>query len=107
MNRRLTGTVIFAVLLSGVFAAAYFLVARTVVRQQKLALNAKWMAVKGYLRFSSHGADWFYDAYDPDQSFIVSQLQHIYLLADSSGRPVQVSEVYQRAGLPAPAEVRA
>ena len=40
--------------------------------QAEDAVDEEWGAVKGYLTVEKYGPDWFYDAYDPDESFIVN-----------------------------------
>ncbi len=70
------------------------------------ALEEEWGAAKGYLQVVAYGPDWFYDAYDPEESFIVSRLQRVFLLTDANGKPVMRSPVYDAIGVDSPTEIR-
>ncbi|HLJ50064.1 MAG TPA: ATP-binding protein [Bryobacteraceae bacterium] len=62
-------------------------------------LKDDWDAVKGYLRLDTKvGPDWFFDPYDPEESYIVNRLQQVYLLTDSEGHVLQYSAIYQGIG---------
>lgn len=52
-------------------------------------LQEEWGAFKGYLRIDKNGPDWFYDPQDPDETFTVERIRHVYLLADSEGHALQ------------------
>jgi len=76
------------------------------------ALDEEWGAAKGYLHYEKYGWDWFFDAYDPEESLIVRRLQHVFLLADSDGTPINnehvwVSDTYRSLGVESPAVIRA
>jgi HAMP domain-containing protein len=71
-------------------------------KQVEDVLEEEWGAVKGYLRFGTMGPEWFYDASDPDEAFIVERLRRVYLLADSQGHPVQYSAAYRDLGFDSP-----
>jgi len=75
--------------------------------QAEDAVDEEWGAVKGYLTVEKYGPDWFYDAYDPDESFIVSRLQRVFFLADSEGKPLLRSEIYKSIGFESPEEIKA
>lgn len=75
--------------------------------QSEDILNEEWGAVKGYLRIERNGPEWFYDPYDPEEGFIANRLQHIYLLTDAEGTPLQSSDLYRSLGVDSPAEIRA
>ncbi|HZU25879.1 MAG TPA: hypothetical protein VFA04_10170 [Bryobacteraceae bacterium] len=107
MKRRIVSAAVFAVVLSAVFAGMYGLVARFAIEQQKQVLDARWAAVKGYLRIQKYGPDWFYDPYDPEEARIANNLQHVYFLADSDGRALEISDRYRDIGVPKPGQVRA
>jgi heavy metal sensor kinase len=65
-------------------------------------LDEEWGAVKGYLRFGSLGPEWFYDHYDPEESFIVERLRRVYLLTDSQGHRMQSSQSFDALGMDSP-----
>jgi heavy metal sensor kinase len=76
------------------------------------ALDEEWGAAKGYLHYFAYGWDWFFDPYDSEESLIVRRLQHVFLMADSSGNPIEknqvrVSDTYRSIGVESPAEIRA
>jgi heavy metal sensor kinase len=70
------------------------------------ALNDEWSAAKGYLRTGPEGPDWFYDADDPDESFTVTRLQRVYMLADTAGHPTEWSVIYKSIGIDPPALIQ-
>ena len=74
--------------------------------QSEDTLAEEWGAVKGYLRMEAYGPDWFYDPYDPEEGFIVTRLQRVFLLADANGTPISSSEIYRGLGIDSPAEIR-
>lgn len=74
--------------------------------QTRDLLDQEWATVKGYLRIENGRPIWYYDRIDPDETFIVSRLQRIYLLADGNGQPIQSSETYRSLGIEEPARIR-
>jgi len=75
------------------------------------ALDEEWGAAKGYLHYENYGWDWFFDAYDPEESLIVRRLQHVFLLANSDGEPINnehvwVSDTYRSLGVESPLVIR-
>ena len=75
--------------------------------QMQEVLNDDWAAVKGYLRFDpKEGIKWFYDAYDPEEDYIVRRLTRVYMLADSEGHPLQWSDIYKTLGFDGPAYIK-
>ncbi len=75
------------------------------------ALDEEWGAAKGYLHYFKTGWGWFYDAYDPEEGLIVSRVQHVFMLADDTGKPIDngdvgVSDIYRSIGVESPAEIR-
>ena len=99
MQRKYAGAAICAIALSLFSFAAYRYTANFIVAQQRAELDAKWMAVKGYLRIESYGPDWFYDSYDPEEARIVEHLRRIFALADANGKLLRASAAYERVGL--------
>src|SRR6266567_5423376 len=70
-------------------------------------LKDDWDAVKGYLRLTGpEGPHWFFDAYDPEEDFIVRRLQRVYILADSEGHHLQNSPIYESMGFDDPAYIK-
>lgn len=75
--------------------------------QMSDTLEEEWGAAKGYLRIEKQRPVWFADPVDPEEAFIVSRLQHVYLLTDSAGNVLQVSDTYESLGVDKPAEIAA
>src|SRR6202171_3760877 len=117
IRRLLRGTrgLRFRLALSYVAFFAVLVVALGFVFRQTLAtilqtqsddiLEEEWGAAKGYLEFKDTGPDWFYDKEDPDESFLVNRLNHVYMLADSQGHALQYSTIYQSLGFDSPDEI--
>lgn len=88
----------------------------TLNNQSKDLLDQEWAAVKGYLRIEkrhthrgapdAYAPIWFFDANDPEEAYIVSQLRRVYLLADKDGKVMQWSEAYRSIGFNTPEEIR-
>jgi len=74
--------------------------------QSEDILAEEWGAVKGYLRIEKYGPDWFYDPYDPEESFIANRLQHVYMLATASGKVLEISDTYRSLGADSPSEMK-
>ena len=70
-------------------------------------INQEWAAMKGYLQIKNGMPEWFYDRDDPDENYIVAQLQQVYLLTDAQGSVLQSSDLYASLGEDTPDEVRA
>ncbi len=82
--------------------------------QIREALDQEWAGLRGYLRIENDKAIWFYDRDQPDESFFVQRLQHVYEVADAEGRilsdergGLQISEIYESLGRDTPAQVAA
>jgi heavy metal sensor kinase len=75
--------------------------------QTRFLLDEELAAVKAYLRIDKGKIDWYYDAEDPDEAYIVERLKHIYLLTDANGKVLQVSPTYfEELGVDSPDMVR-
>lgn len=75
--------------------------------QTRSLLNEEWAAIKAYLRIDKGKIDWYYDAEDPDEAYIVERLKHIYILTDSNGKVLQLSPTYhEEFGADPPSVVR-
>jgi heavy metal sensor kinase len=89
--------------------------------QEHAVLEQRWAALKGYLRIERnpetdrYEAYWYYDEEDPDERFIVTNIQRVYLIADQNGAVIwgskgalpQVSAPYHDIGVDAPAAIQA
>jgi heavy metal sensor kinase len=81
---------------------------RTFETQMASVLEEEWGAAKGYFRTDTPaGPGFFFDPLDPDESFIVSRLQRVYMLADIQGHVLQHSEIYDSIGFDSPEEIKA
>ncbi len=69
-------------------------------------LDQEWAAMKGFLRIKEDSPKWFYDHDDPDEAYIVSRLQRVYLLATAQGSVLESSDTYASLGEDTPDEVR-
>jgi heavy metal sensor kinase len=97
----------FCVMLIGVGAIYRQDLARSLDAQIRDGLEQEWAAAKGYLRIEKGAAHWYFDHYDPDESFIVGRIQRVYMLADAQGNILQISEIYKSIGADSPAEIAA
>jgi len=104
----------FCVMLIGVGAIYRQKLAASLDAQIRDGLEQEWAAVKGYLRIENGKAIWYYDRDDPDESFIVERLRHVYIVADADGNVLtdtqgnlQISEAYQSIGRDSPAQIAA
>ncbi len=79
--------------------------------QVRQLLDDEWVAVRGYLRIErvagSISSHWYFDREDPDESLAVSRLRRAYLITDSEGRVLEVSQIYRSLGIESPAEIAA
>ena len=81
----------FAVLLIGVAALYRERLATELNDQEHAVLDQRWAALKGYLRIernpqtNRNEAYWYYDEEDPDERYIVTNIQRVYLIADQNG----------------------
>ena len=79
--------------------------------QSQDVLKQEWMALKGYLKIEIvRGKDritWFYDRQDPEEGFIVGQLQRVFLLTDADGKVIQFSDIYHSIGFDSPEQIKA
>jgi len=62
-------------------------------------LEQEWAAVRGYLQIDGNRTVWFFDRNDSEEAFFVRRLRRIFLLADSEGNVLEVSELYAKAGV--------
>lgn len=70
-------------------------------------INEEWSIVRGFLRVEKGVPFWAYDKDDPEEATIVNRIRGgLYLLADSSGKTLEVSEVWRDLIGLSPAEIR-
>ena len=76
-------------------------------------LSEEWAAMRGYLRIEKpkRGSvkpeiNWYYDRADPEEALIVDRLRQFYLIADASGKDLEVGPRYRRIGIESPADIR-
>jgi heavy metal sensor kinase len=74
--------------------------------QIREVLEEEWGAVNGYLRVVSDYPLWFYDKEDPEERAIVERLRRVFLLADATGKVLEVSGAYEVIGIDSPEEIR-
>lgn len=75
-------------------------------RQVHENLDQDWAAIKGYLRIQKGLPTWYFDEHDTDEAAIVGRLRRVYVLANSSGRVIQGTDLYASLGMDSPAEIR-
>lgn len=89
----------FSVTLIGVGSVYRQKLAASLDTQVRDGLEQEWAAAKGYLRIEKGRggvrATWYYDHFDPDESFIVGRIQRVYMLADAHGSVMEISEAYK------------
>ena len=119
---RLTATyaLFFSILLIAVTGAFHVRLSSTLNGQVHDALEARWAAVKGYMRIEMNDdagkmeAIWYYDDKDPDETRIVLGVKSVFLVTDENGNPMpdlygepSVSQAYLDLGIDSPASIRA
>ncbi len=104
----------FSVMLIGVGTLYRQKLAASLDAQIRDGLEQEWAAVKGYLRIENGRPIWYYDRDDPDESFIIERLRHVYVVADGHGKVLadaqgnlQVSGAYESIGRDTPAHIAA
>jgi hypothetical protein len=97
-NISIGSALVFLVLLIGAAVFHHNRVVAALNNQARETLEGQWSAMKGYLRVGKNGQTWYYDNRDPDEVATVARIQRYYLLADSKGRVLQVSDAYENIG---------
>jgi heavy metal sensor kinase len=113
----------FAVLLIGVATFYRERLATELNDQEHAVLDQRWAALKGYLRIERNPqtdrneAYWYYDEEDPDERYIVTNIQRVYLIADQNGAVIwgstekgevlECSPPYHDIGIDSPGTVQA
>ena len=97
----------FCVLLIGVGAIYRQTLTASLDSQIRDGLEQEWAAAKGYLRIEKGLPTWYFDHFDPDESFIVGRIQRVYMLADGQGNVLDISEAYKSIGADSHAEIAA
>jgi len=99
------------VLLFSVLLAALGLFFRQMVRAEmdnetRGALDAEYALAKSYLNIENGKPIWLADSTDPEEAYILERLRHVYLLADPSGKILEVSETYRATGIDSAREIQ-
>ncbi|MBI3681926.1 MAG: heavy metal sensor histidine kinase [Acidobacteria bacterium] len=99
-----------AIFLTGLLLALGFffrgVLSNILDRQIRDILDEEWGAVKGYLVIHRREPTWMYDRTDQEESFIVERLRRVFLLADSSGKVLFTSPIYEDLGVNSADEIR-
>src|SRR5439155_19607223 len=95
------------VMLIGVGAIYRQKLAAILDNQVRDGLEQEWAAAKGYLRIEKGSPHWYFDHFDPDESFIVERIRRVYMLADAQGKILEISETYKSIGPDSPADIAA
>jgi heavy metal sensor kinase len=105
---------VFCVMLIGVGGVFRQKIAASLDQQIRDALEQEWAGLRGYLRIENDKTIWFYDRDQPDESFFIQRLQHVYEVTDAEGRilfdergGLQISEIYESLGRDTPAQIAA
>src|SRR5271165_204504 len=70
-------------------------------------LREEFAVAKTYIRTTDHGPDFVHDPNDPDESYQVEQLRHVYMIADPQGHAMQWSVIYRSIGFDKPDDIQA
>jgi len=97
----------FTLLLAAVGMAFRGFLATSLDKNIRDNLDQEWAAMKGFLQIKNGEPEWIYDREDPDETYIVSRLQRVYLLTDAEGEVLQSSLLYVAIGEDTAAEVKA
>jgi heavy metal sensor kinase len=74
--------------------------------QLSAILEEDWDNIQNYLRFEDGRPVWFFDRTVPEEAFTVERLRRVYLLTDSQGRVLEVSDAYRGLGVDSPAAIQ-
>ncbi len=97
----------FTLLLAGVGVFFRQTLVSILGRQIREVLDQEWGAMKAYLRIEGGRPVWFFDRDDPDEAYTVERLRRIYLLADSTGSVMEISDIYKTLDSHTAAEIQA
>jgi heavy metal sensor kinase len=98
--------IFFAILVVGVGLILRTMLGSSLERELQLVIGEEWAAAKGYMKIENYRPVWSYDRADPEESLIVNKIQAgVYLLTDSKGRVLQMSETYKGIPLSNQAEI--
>src|SRR4029077_12524798 len=61
-------------------------------------IDQEWAAMKGFLRIINGKPQWFYDKEDPDEPYIVSRIQRVYLIPNAYGTVLESPDTYASLG---------
>ena len=110
---------VFSLMLIGVGGVLRQKNAASLDEQIRDALEQEWAGLRGYLRIENDKGVWktiwFYDRDQPDESFFIQRLQHVYEVTDAEGHilsdnqqgVLQISEIYESLGRDSPAQIAA
>lgn len=98
--------VLFTVLLCVVGFFFHHALSSILDHETREVLEEEWGAVNGYLRIVADYPLWFYDEQDPEEKAIVDRLRRVLLVADASGKVLEVSGAYEVIGIDSPEEIR-
>jgi heavy metal sensor kinase len=82
------------------------LLGTTLYDQTAQALEEEWAATKGYLRFEHQRPVWYFDRFDPEESLIVNRMRRVYIVTDSKGNELEVSDIYRALGVDSAEHIR-
>ncbi len=89
----------FTLMLTGVGLLFREMLISILYDQASTALEEEWGASKGYLRFEHQRPLWMFDRFDPEESLIVNRIRRVYLITDSFGNQLEVSDSYRSLGV--------
>jgi heavy metal sensor kinase len=80
----------------------------TLAAQSYDDLEQRWAAVVANLRFEGNDdkITWFFDENNPDENDVRAQVQTAYMIADSSGKVLEGSNIYESLGFDKAAYIR-
>ena len=103
-------TAAYTVIFTLVLAAAGMLFRQTLKSsletQAQELLKADWAAMKGFVVFHPEYR-WDNDPTDPDETLAVERIRYgIFMIADRSGKPIEVPTGYEELGVDSPEHIR-
>jgi heavy metal sensor kinase len=115
--RRITRSLRFRLTVGYALFICGMLIGVGAIYRQKLAaildnqvrdgLEQEWAAAKGYLRIEKGSPHWYFDHFDPDESFMVERIRRVYMLADAQHNIMEISETYKSIGSDSHADIAA
>ncbi len=102
----LSYVLLFGVVMTSIGFTFYQALVVIMHQQAERLLDGEWNTLKGFLRARDDELVWAYDPEHPEEAFTVERLRRVFLLADSGGEIVEMSNGYASLGQERPELIR-